>query len=165
MDAAGRQPWWRGARGEWYVVAQVALMVLVFFGPRGPSFLPPASDAIGLASHLAGITLMAAGATLLGAGLLQLGRNLTPLPYPADDGVLLQSGAFGVVRHPMYGGGIALATGWLLLVHGWLTLLYVLVLAIFLDVKASREERWLVETYPDYPTYQRRVRKLIPFIR
>ena len=27
-------PWWKGNHGEWYVVAQVALIALVFFGPR-----------------------------------------------------------------------------------------------------------------------------------
>ena len=27
-------PWWKGTHGEWYVVAQIALIVLVFFGPR-----------------------------------------------------------------------------------------------------------------------------------
>jgi len=26
--------WWKGARGEWYVFAQMVLIVLVFFGPR-----------------------------------------------------------------------------------------------------------------------------------
>ena len=29
--------WWKGARGEWYVVAQIVLLALVVFGPRtGP---------------------------------------------------------------------------------------------------------------------------------
>ena len=27
-------PWWKGTHGEWFVVAQVTLIVLVFFGPR-----------------------------------------------------------------------------------------------------------------------------------
>jgi hypothetical protein len=26
--------WWKGSRGEWYVVAQIALFALVMFGPR-----------------------------------------------------------------------------------------------------------------------------------
>jgi protein-S-isoprenylcysteine O-methyltransferase Ste14 len=64
----------------------------------------------------------------------------------------------------MYAGGIVLAFGWALAVHGWLTLVYATVLAIFLDIKSSREERWLVEKFPEYPDYQRRVSKLIPFI-
>ena len=31
---SGRRQWWRGARGEWYVAAQFALLALVAFGPR-----------------------------------------------------------------------------------------------------------------------------------
>ena len=29
-----KTPWWKGTHGEWFVVAQIALIVLVFFGPR-----------------------------------------------------------------------------------------------------------------------------------
>ncbi len=64
----------------------------------------------------------------------------------------------------MYAGGIAIAYGWSLFVCGWLTLVYATILFAFLDVKATREERWLTSRFPDYPAYQRRVRKLIPFI-
>ncbi len=41
---------------------------------------------------------------------------------------------------------------------------YVAALFVLLDVKSRREERWLVEKFPEYPAYQRRVRKLIPFV-
>ena len=34
LVAVDHKPWWKGARGEWFVVAQVALMGLVFLGPR-----------------------------------------------------------------------------------------------------------------------------------
>jgi protein-S-isoprenylcysteine O-methyltransferase Ste14 len=37
-------------------------------------------------------------------------------------------------------------------------------MALFADFKATREERWLRERFPDYPDYARRVRKLIPFV-
>ena len=47
---------------------------------------------------------------------------------------------------------------------GWLTFVYVAALFVLLDVKSRREERWLVEKFPEYPAYQRRVRKLIPFV-
>jgi hypothetical protein len=37
--------WWKGIHGEWYVVAQVVLVVLVFFGPTNlpawPVWNPP----------------------------------------------------------------------------------------------------------------------------
>ncbi len=107
---------------------------------------------------------MAAGGILLAAGIMRLGRGLTPLPCPNDGAELVQSGPFALVRHPMYGGGLVLALGWALVVQGWLTLGYAALLFAFLDIKSRREEQWLCERYPGYPAYQRRVRKLIPFL-
>jgi protein-S-isoprenylcysteine O-methyltransferase Ste14 len=52
---------------------------------------------------------------LLGRSLLDLGQNLTPLPHPRDDGQLVQTGIYGLVRHPLYSGVISLAlayTAW-----------------------------------------------------
>ena len=159
-----RLPWWRGARGEWYVAAQLGLMILVFFGPRTAWGLLAWPAPIAHVCTFAGIALMLAGLTLLVAGGFRLGAHLTPLPYPSPHGPLHSAGAYGIVRHPMYGGGVILAYGWALLVHGWLTLAYASVLFAFLDFKSKREERWLVEKFPDYPEYRRRVRKLIPFV-
>jgi protein-S-isoprenylcysteine O-methyltransferase Ste14 len=51
-----------------------------------------------------------------------------------------------------------------LLNGGWLGLLAAAGLAIFFDAKASVEERWLDQRFPQYRRYRRRVRKLIPFI-
>jgi len=93
-----------------------------------------------------------------------LGRGLTPLPYPKDGAKFVQTGSFALVRHPMYGGGLMLALGWALFVQGCLTLGYVATLFAFLDAKSRREERWLAERFPEYTSYQRRVRKLIPFV-
>jgi protein-S-isoprenylcysteine O-methyltransferase Ste14 len=64
----------------------------------------------------------------------------------------------------MYSGVIFAAFGWVLLARGWLTLGYVLAACVFLDVKVRREEKWLLERFPGYGAYRRRVRKLIPFV-
>jgi protein-S-isoprenylcysteine O-methyltransferase Ste14 len=159
-----RPRWWRGARGEWYVAAQLVLMAAVFLGPRTLPGLPAWPETVARIARLAGAVLMPAGGGLLLAGVLRLGANLTPLPYPRSNATLVQSGPYRIVRHPMYAGGIVLAYGWALVVHGWLTLGYATVLLIFLDIKSAREERWLAEKFPEYADYQRRVRKLIPFI-
>jgi protein-S-isoprenylcysteine O-methyltransferase Ste14 len=153
-----------GKRGEWYVATQLVLIGLVFFGPRTLPGLPLWSTFVTRVSVFAGAALMFAGSCLLLAGLVRLGSNLTPLPYPKKHATLVQTGPYRLVRHPMYSGGIVLAYGWALVVSGWLTLIYATVLLIFLDTKSAREEQWLIDKFPDYPDYQRRVRKLIPFI-
>ena len=159
-----RVPWWKGRRGEWLVAVQIALMALVFFGPRtlpggfvGPIPFPSIC-------HILGGVLMAAGGALLIAGFLRLGRGLTPLPYPKDGSVLVQTGPYALVRHPMYGGGILLALGWALYVRSWATIGYAILLFLFAEVKSRREEEWLAQRFPAYADYRRRVRKLIPFV-
>ncbi len=159
-----RAPWWTGRRGEWLVVVQVALMALVFLGPRAIGGWPASWMQFPLACRVVGWVLLAAGGGLLLTAILGLGSGLTPLPYPKEDGRLVQTGPYALVRHPMYGGGVLLAFGWALCTRSWLTLGYVAVLFVFLDVKSRREERWLVERYPGYAEYQRRVRRLLPFV-
>jgi protein-S-isoprenylcysteine O-methyltransferase Ste14 len=50
------------------------------------------------------------------------------------------------------------------MVTGWLTIVYAAALFVLFDVKSRREERWLVQKFPEYRDYQRRVRKLVPFV-
>ncbi len=160
-----RKHWWRGTRGEWYVVAQVALMALVLLGPRTVPGLPEWPASSFLPCRLAGLLLMLAGGALLFVSVFRHGRNLTPLPRPQAGATLIVSGPYRLVRHPMYTGGIGAAFGWALLVHGWLTLGYACALLVFVEFKARREERWLLEKFPGYADYQRRVPRLIPFVR
>jgi protein-S-isoprenylcysteine O-methyltransferase Ste14 len=107
---------------------------------------------------------MIAGGCLLFASVFKLGTSLTALPYPKANAAFVQTGPYGLVRHPIYSAVIVLAFGWALAVQGWLTVAYATILMVFLDIKAAREEKWLAGTYAGYSGYQRRVRKLIPFI-
>jgi protein-S-isoprenylcysteine O-methyltransferase Ste14 len=164
MMSKSREPWWRGTRGEWYAVGQVVLMGLVFFGPRHYSGWSLRPFPIPTICTSIGVGLLLFGTALLVAGFRRLGANLTPLPYPKEKANLIESGPYRFVRHPMYSGGAAIAFGWALFVQSWFTLLYALILAVFLDIKSRQEERWLAMKYPGYGEYQRRVRRLIPFI-
>jgi protein-S-isoprenylcysteine O-methyltransferase Ste14 len=159
-----KTPWWKGARGERLVVIQVILIGLVFLGPRTVDGWPAWPFPFQRACAILGCVFMVGGGGLLVAGLVRLGRGLTPLPYPKEGAELVQTGPFALVRHPMYGGGLLLALGFALIIHSWLTLGYAAALFAFLDMKSRREERWLAERFPTYASYQRRVRKLIPFV-
>lgn len=139
-------------------------MALLLFGPRTIAGRPPWGFPFPQAGQVVGAVLMIGGGSFLLAGIVRLGRSLTPLPYPKVGAKLVQTGPFALVRHPLYSGGLLFAIGWALFVRGWLTLGYAALLFVLLDVKSRQEERWLSEKYPEYPAYQRRVRKLIPFL-
>lgn len=113
---------------------------------------------------MAGWAMVVLGAAFALAAIARLGSTLTPLPYPVARGRLVRSGAYSLVRHPIYCGGVFASIGWALVRQGWLTLLYAALLFVLFDLKARREEVWLVDKYADYDEYRRRVHKLIPFV-
>jgi protein-S-isoprenylcysteine O-methyltransferase Ste14 len=159
-----RPPWWKGKRGEWYVVAQFAAFLLVALGPSGRHGLPQwryPSDRI---AALAGGCLLILGGILTAAGFLSLGASLSLFPRPPERGELVESGAYRLVRHPIYSGIFFAALGWGIWLRSWQTIGYALILFIVLDLKARREELWLREKFPGYEGYRKRVRRLIPFV-
>lgn len=151
-----------GRRGGGWVFAQVVLIAAVFasavFGPEWGSGYDVAAYAIGAA-------LLALGLGLLGTAAAQLGSALTPFPAPRVGQELVTTGAFALSRHPMYGGGILIALGWTVIFASPVSLFWTVVLAVFLNVKAEREEAWLCEQLPGYEDYREQTpRKLLPFI-
>ena len=166
FDDRGRRtpPWWKGDRGEWYLAVQSLLFLLVMFGPAALFGMPEPLLRYAGALRIAGAVVAAAGALLAIAGVLGLGRNLTPLPRPAKDAVLISTGAYRLVRHPIYSGIVFIAVGWGLWLHSTPKIVYAFLLLIFFDIKSRREERWLEEKFSDYAEYRKRVRRLVPFL-
>lgn len=151
-------------RGGWWVGAQFGLLFALVLAPPDLPWLPDLPVWTGQGVLIAGFILGGCGAALAGIGLLHLGANLTPFPRPRDDGALVQHGVYAIVRHPIYSGIILGAFGWSLVRGSSVALALSVALLVFFHFKSRREERWLVERYPEYSDYQKRVKKLIPFI-
>jgi protein-S-isoprenylcysteine O-methyltransferase Ste14 len=157
--------WWRGERGEYWVLAQIILFVGFILLPVYPAIALDRFSPLwkyadwGLAGLL---SIMAALLLLL--GVAELGRNLTPLPHPKDDGELVTSGIYGIVRHPIYSGVVFLAIAYSCwrwsLIHAIASVL----LLLFFDLKSRKEEAWLKNKFPAYHSYQLQVKKLIPWL-
>jgi protein-S-isoprenylcysteine O-methyltransferase Ste14 len=144
------------------VVGQVVLLLAVaLLGAPGIGDLPPvdaprvALVAIGVALLLGGLTLGLAGARALGAGL-------TATPRPKAGAALVDSGVYGVIRHPLYAALILASLGWGIAMARVPALAAAIALAAWLDAKARREERWLVEAHPGYEAYRRRTHRFVP---
>ena len=152
------------ARGALYVLIQVLLLVLLFFGP---SSLSGAKIWTGSISHWLfwlGWILFTVSIIFSVMAAFQLGSNLTPLPGPKPGAKLVRNGLYRLVRHPIYFGVIVLSFAWFLITQGELTLAYASLIFIFFEIKSRKEEQWLVTTFPEYAHYQKHVRKLLPLI-
>lgn len=146
------------SKGQGYVAVQAVLILSVLLAP----LLDTASWPIAVV--VLGGLLCLAGLAFAALGSITLGRNLSPFPKPKDDASLVQGGVFSVVRHPIYTGLSLLTLGWSMAWGSLAALLTALILLVFLDVKARREERWLDAKFAEYAAYKKRVRKLIPFL-
>ena len=158
------EPRWTGVHNGLLVVLQFGLMLLVRLGPRSPAGAAGWPAPWSSIAAVLGLALVACGALLALAGALKMGLNATPSPRPRDGAPLLVDGAYGLVRHPMYGGLILAAFGLALTVNGSLTVLYACLLFAGLDYKTRHEERLLQDAHEGYAEYRGRVRKLIPFL-
>ena len=150
-----------GRRGEGWVALQVVLLAaIVAAGAKGRRW-PSTSRGVRMAA--AGLSGLG-GLYLLGDGIARLGRQITPFPKPVEEGSVKSTGAYGLVRHPMYGGVLLLTLAWSL-ASSPLALMPWTVAVGFLDAKRRREEAWLVEEHPDYEEYRTSVRhSLVPFV-
>ena len=94
---------------------------------------------------------------------IRLGNfNISPLPKPG--GLMIASGPYHFVRHPMY-TGILLVCWPLVIGHfSWWRLGFVLALTLVLVVKLHIEESYLKKAFIAYREYTRTSKKLIPFV-
>lgn len=158
------KPLWKGQRGEWYLAVQAGLFLLLVFGPRTCRGVTSWNAPYTWIGSVGGCALFLAGIFLATTGAFNLGKNLTPLPVPKDHSELIVSGAYRLVRHPIYSGIIFMAVGWGMWLNSWLTVGYALLLFVFFDIKSRYEERLLVGKFLEYSAYLKRVKKLVPFI-
>ncbi|BDX21826.1 protein-S-isoprenylcysteine methyltransferase [Polynucleobacter sp. TUM22923] len=149
-------------RGAWYVIIQAVLIGLILFGPRGSELVENPTALLSLYSI--GIAVGLLSLVLMLVSFINLGKNFTPFPRPKDDAQFIQFGLYRFVRHPMYFGVILAAIAWLCLFPNLCILAYAIGLVGLFDVKARREELWLVERFPAYGDYQSCTKKLIPYL-
>jgi protein-S-isoprenylcysteine O-methyltransferase Ste14 len=78
---------------------------------------------------------------------------------------VVDTGVYGLVRHPMYFGALFLIAGTPLALGSWWTLLLTPVFILLLYFRIASEENVLMRDLAGYADYRRKVRyRLIPFV-
>jgi len=116
--------------------------------------------------EIAGAILYVTGCLLMAGALMTLGWNYQlggSAPRPEDR--LIVRGPYKLIRHPMYTAAVIISLGLAWLVQSWALVGVFLIYAALVLLLIPFEEERLCATYGDaYGAYQRRTRKLIPFV-
>jgi len=163
-NVAGRWLWWReiAVRLGFFALALLVLQIAALRHalPQAARYEPNTSMAMGLVGFVAS----AAGIGLAMASRACLGGGWSPRAEHKATTELNTSGPYAVVRHPLY-SGLLLAIAGSAIGQSAFWLLPMLVYGPLFILTARREERSLLEQFPDsYRAYMKRTKMLLPFV-
>jgi protein-S-isoprenylcysteine O-methyltransferase Ste14 len=117
-----------------------------------------------LATYWTGVTLVFLGLSFAVWARVHIGSNWSGTVTVKEDHVLIRTGPYRIVRHPIYTGLLAavLGSG---VARGELRLIWALVLcSIGFTIKLRLEERWMRQEFgEEYARYSAEVPALVPF--
>ena len=94
-----------------------------------------------------------------------LGRNWSGVITLKEGHELIERGPYRVVRHPIYTGILAMFVGTAIAIGYFGGCLGLLLVFVSFWLKLNREEDLMLKHFPDkYAVYQRRVKRIIPFL-
>ena len=117
------------------------------------------------------VSIFGAALSLAGFGVIlaALAQNSFAAPIVKDQSergqVLIDTGLYGRIRHPLYLGFLLFLVGLALWLESYASVLALPLPLVFLIARITVEERTLRETLPGYAGYTKRVRhRLVPFV-
>jgi protein-S-isoprenylcysteine O-methyltransferase Ste14 len=150
-----------------FVVRRRAFAKTRHFWPKAAAYITPFlplifvfdKNEISMAPTLFPLFLLDAGILFTLYSLMTLGRSFSIAPQVR---VLVRSGPYRFIRHPMYVGEIVAFTGVLIVGLSVLRLFAFLLLVFIQTYRAFEEERLLEERLPNYSSYKRATKRFIP---
>ncbi|MGH2511471.1 MAG: methyltransferase family protein [Candidatus Limnocylindrales bacterium] len=153
-----------GPRGEGWVLAQVVLLVVIGIAGAVEVAGHWPAQPWGAAGFTVGLLAILAGGLFSVFGIWNLRPSLSPFPRPMPGRILVETGVYRLIRHPIYSGLVLAAAGWGLACASAAALAATVLLALLFNAKALLEEGWLCQAYPDYDDYQARTKRFIPHL-
>jgi protein-S-isoprenylcysteine O-methyltransferase Ste14 len=143
------------------LLLECAAIFMAFF------FRLPEGRAPGQARLILALLPGPAGVALAWSAVAHLGRQFRITAGLWEDHELVRTGAYSVVRHPIYASLLALLAATLLRFTAWpWTLVSLALFVAGTEIRVHAEERLLAARFPDsFPAYRARVAAYIPLVR
>ena len=143
------------------IVVSIGLWLFLPYGDRRDMLVFPAEDWV----RYLGLMLAVAGMAVRVLGLRELGRQFSVYVTLQEDHKLVQSGIYGVLRHPLYLGAIFAMVGIALVFRSWLIIPVSVLILVFTLARIPKEEKLLAEHFKEeFAAYRRRTWRLVPYI-
>jgi len=154
----------RAQRLRYWVLLVIACLLLLY-GRELPSplslrFIPRATPIACAAAFLC-----VPGLAFALWARVTLGRNWSGVVTLKEGHELVERGPYRFVRHPIYTGMLIMFFATALLQSHMAGFVGVLLIFASFCIKLEREERLMLQQFPErYAAYQRRVKRIIPFV-
>ncbi len=152
-------------RQRWLLAGvMVVMMGLIWFLPYGDRrrvLVFAGSEAM----RYAGLALYTAGNVLALVALRALGKQYSGYVTIQEDHQLVQTGIYGVIRHPIYLRAILVMLGLPLVFRSWLVLPALALGVVLAAARIRQEEKLLAGQFgAEFEAYRRRTWRLLPFV-
>jgi protein-S-isoprenylcysteine O-methyltransferase Ste14 len=156
--------WWREIALRLSIVVFVLLALRLFGFSHAVRILRLYAVNRSPVAGLIGVAICAVGVGLAILARIYLGRNWGLPMSRKEKPELVTTGPYAAIRHPIYTGILLAILGSVIGQSIFWTLALVL-LAPYFIYSARREEKLMVEQFPDrYPAYVRGTKMLLPYI-
>jgi protein-S-isoprenylcysteine O-methyltransferase Ste14 len=147
------------SRGVWWVAVQGGLFLFFIAALLSGDTVDDFEGLVYIQS--AGLLAALFGAFVSGWSIFQHRSGVSPFPKPVEGAVLVDTGPYRFVRHPMYSGIIAFTLGSGIAFGNIAAALVAPAFLVFFIVKSGHEEEMLVDDVPGYRQYRSDVHWLL----
>lgn len=109
-----------------------------------------------------GLVISIIGVLVFIISLLQLNKNLSPFPTPKSNSLLIQSGLYKYIRHPIYTGILLSFGGYSFYSVSLYRMIITILLLLLFIIKSAYEEKKLIEKFSGYHTYKAKTGRFFP---
>jgi protein-S-isoprenylcysteine O-methyltransferase Ste14 len=153
----------KGTRYINFIAIWAGITIAVILSGFSKFFFPGGRTSL---AFLIGIAIMLAGLALRVWSIATLGASFRTTVETHGDQKMIDHGPYRLVRHPSYTGLIIICCGFGIALQNWLSLLIVVILPLSaLLYRIHVEEPALIFSFgSDYIEYQKRTKKLVPWL-
>jgi protein-S-isoprenylcysteine O-methyltransferase Ste14 len=104
------------------------------------------------------------GVIIMLLAVYTLRKSISPFPSPRKNAVLIQSGIFKFIRHPIYTSILLTTLGWAFYSNSLFRIFIFASLMILFEIKSNFEESLLIKRFTTYTHYKKITGKYLPKI-